>query len=157
MQSTTDPNDFLFASGAKSAKFENVGDYVKGTIVSAEVRQQTDIEGKPKVWTDGSPVMQLVVVLATDQRDDGDDDGHRAVYAKGGRYEVASGKGKSMRDAIAEAVRAGGGKALDIGSTLTVAHTGLAVAKRGLSPMKLYGAKWEPATVAVADFDPLAM
>ncbi len=153
--------DFLFASGAKSAKFENVGDYVKGRIVSASLQQQTSIEGTPLTWANGDPKMQLVVVLATDLRDSDDDDGHRAVYAKGGRFQVASGKGASMKDAIAEAVKAGGGKALDIGSTLTVAHTGLGVAERGKSAPKLYGAKWEPATVTVdaigdQSFDPLA-
>lgn len=154
-----DINDFLFGGGVKSAKFENVGDYVKGRIVSAQMVQQTDFKTKaPKFFSDGQPMMQLKVVLATDLRDDGEDDGQRAIYAKGGKAEPVSGTGKAMKDAIAEAVRKAGGKALDIGSTLTVAFTGLGKADPGLDAPKLFGAKWEPATVQLADpnFDPLA-
>jgi hypothetical protein len=85
------------------------------------------------------------------------------VYAKGGKAAAVVGSGVSMKDAIADAVRKAGGKALDIGSTLTVQHTGLGKADPGLNPPKLFGAKWEPATVTVdaiggnaAGFDPLA-
>lgn len=157
---TQDANDFLFAGGAKSAKLDNVGDFITGRIVSAEVRQQTDlVTGAPKTFENGDPMNQLVIVLQTDLRDGDDDDGQRALYAKGGRFEVASGKGVALKDAIADAIRAKGGKGLDIGSTLTVQHTGLGVARRGQSAPKLYLAKWEPATVSLnsaGDFDPLA-
>src|SRR5688572_20587636 len=116
---SNDVNDFLFASGAKSASFENLNDAVEGEIVSAELRQQTDIEtGTPLTFPDGKPRMQLVVTLQTKLHESDDDDGLRTVYAKGGRYEVASGTGTSMRDAIAQAVKEQGAQSLDEGGML---------------------------------------
>jgi hypothetical protein len=153
MSTTTDPNDFLFAGGSKSAKFENVGDAIKGVIVSAEVKQATDLEGNPKTWSDGSPVNQLVVTLQTDLRDDDDDDGQRRLYAKGGNYQADSGKGDSMLNAIREAVKKAGAKKLEDGGTLTVQHSGLGKrSKPAHNPPKLYSAKYEP-TKAAVDID----
>lgn len=152
---TTDPNDFLFQSGAKSAFGDDapVGTTVKGRIISAEVRQQSDPKtGELKTWADGSPKNQLVITLQTDQHDDDNDDGTRAIYGKGGRYEVASGKGQSMLDAIREAVKKSGAKGLDVGAVLTVQHSGLGKKTNpAFNPPKLYLAKYEPATTVVED------
>jgi len=53
-------------SGAPAAKFLNIGDTIKGIVVSSEVRQQTKLEdGTPLVWDDGRPRMQLVVTIDT--------------------------------------------------------------------------------------------
>lgn len=146
-------NDFLFSGGAKSFPFENVGDTIKGEIVSADLRQQTSIEGQLLTWTDGSPRMQLVIVVHVPDLATDDDDGNRSIYAKGGRYDVASGSGQSMRDAIAEAVRDAGAKSLDPGDEIAVSFTGLGKAKRGQSAPKLYTAGYRKATASVAAAD----
>jgi hypothetical protein len=151
---SNDINDFLFASGAQSAKFEKIDDAVEGEIVSCDLRQQTDIEtGTPLTFADGKPRMQLVVTLQTKLHESDDDDGLRTIYAKGGRYEVASGTGSSMRDAIAQAVKDVGADKIEEGATLVVVHTGLGKAKsRGFNQPKLYTAGYRKpkATVSAA-------
>lgn len=152
--STTNPNDFLFEAGAKSAFGDSaeIGDTVKGRIVSAEVRQQTDPDGNLKFWSDGKPRQQLVVVVQTDQGDGDADDGQRTLYAKGGKYETASGTGTAMLDAIREAVKKAGAKGLDVGAVLTVKFSGLGKkTQAAFNPPKLYLAKYEPGAVAVDD------
>lgn len=141
----TNPTDFLLGGGTKSAKFDRIGDEVSGTIASPpEVRQQTDMTtGKPKVWDNGDPVMQLVVRLQTDQRDpaDPDDDGVRAVYVKGSKKPES----KSLHAAVAGAVRASGAKSLEVGGRLTVRFVGEGVAeRRGFNPPKHYEATYVP-------------
>jgi hypothetical protein len=137
-----DPNAFLMGGGSASAKFEEYGDTVTGTICEApEVRQQTDIStGQPVHWPSGDPKMQLIVTLQTTLRDDPDDDGKRRVYVKG----------KSLTEAVREAVRQTGAKGLELGGTLTVTYTGDGVAsQRGFNPPKLYTATYaRPDTAA---------
>lgn len=150
-----DVNDFLFGGGVKAAKFENLGDYVEGTVVDAKISQQTAMEDNaPLFWPDGKPRMQLVVTLATDLHDDDEDNGERRVFAKGGRYEVASGKGQSMKDAIADAVRRSGAKSLESGGKLKLGYTGEGKkTNRGYSAPKLFTAAYSipVAAVSVAD------
>ncbi len=137
--------DFLF-SGGKSFPFENMDDAVEGEVVACELRQQTDLDdGTPLTFNDGSPRMQLVVTLQTKLHDSDDDDGIRTVYAKGGRFDVATGSGTSMRDAIAEAVKTVGAKSLDVGGTLVVAYTGEGKKRnKGYNAPKLYTAGYRP-------------
>ena len=141
-----DPNEFLMGGGgAKSFKFENPGDTAKGEIVSQQMRQQTEVgTGTPKTWDNGDPMMQLVVVLATDDRDptDPDDDGHRAVYLKGGARNPQTTQG-----AVAAAVRASGAARMLDGGTLALRFTGLGTPTRaGLSAPKQYAAQYTPPT-----------
>lgn len=147
-------SDFLFGGGSKAAKFEQLGDTVVGKIDAVKVEQQTSMEDNaPLSWPDGSPRMQLVITLLTDERDpeNENDDGSRRVFAKGGRYEVASGSGKSMKEAIADAVRRAGAKEIDEGATLTVAYTGEGKkTNRGYASPKLFKAKYEPPSKSVA-------
>ena len=71
----SDINDFLFGGGGKAAKFENLGDFIEGTVTNVQLSQQTSMEDNaPLTWSDGSPRMQLVVTLATEHRE-GDNDG----------------------------------------------------------------------------------
>jgi hypothetical protein len=135
-------NDFLFGGGGKAAKFETIGDAVEGTITDAVVSQQTDMESnQPLTWPDGSPRMQLVITLQTTERIDDNDDGMRRIYAKGGKYEVASGAGTSLKDAIADAVRKAGAQSLTEGGTLKVGYSGEGKkTNRGFSAPKLYRA-----------------
>ena len=56
-------------SSARAAKFESVGDKIEGTILSADAKPQTDIDtGEIKTWSDGNPILQWVIVLATSLR-----------------------------------------------------------------------------------------
>jgi len=76
-------NDRLLSDGGKNVTHANQGDVIKGTIVGAAYVQARDFASKePKVWDDGSPVMQLVITLQTEARDDAEDDGIRKRYCK---------------------------------------------------------------------------
>jgi hypothetical protein len=141
--STTDVNDFLLGGGVPSAKFPEVGTVVKGTVVKAETSQQTDFTtGEPKTYSDGNPMLQVVVTLQTDERDPevDNDDGLRKVYVKG-----------QMRKAVGDAVRASGSK-LEPGGILAVQFVSEEEPeKRGLNPKKVYRAQYQPAQAAQVD------
>lgn len=150
-----DINSFLFGGTGRAAKFEEVGDQVVGQITDAQIQQQTSLDDNtPLTWSDGRPRMQLVVTLQTADGNGDDDDGQRRIYAKGGKYEVASGTGSSMKDAIADALKKAGAKSLDVGGTLTVAYTGIGKkTNRGFSAPKLFRAKYEAPKQSIAADD----
>jgi hypothetical protein len=152
---SNEANDFLFSGGSRAAKFENVGDTVEGQITDLKVAQQTDMEtGAPLTWADGSPRKQLIISIQTNDRIDGDDDGIRRVFAKGGNYEVAEGTGKSMKDAIGDAVKKAGATTLDEGGTLKVGFTGLGKkTNRGFSAPKLFKAVYTVPVKSVSASD----
>ena len=147
MSKYDDINTFLTSGGAKSFPFAAVGDSIEGTIVDAEVRQQTSMEGELLTWADGKPRMQVVITLQTELHDDESDDGLRTIYAKGGKFDIAKGEGQSMRDAIAEAVN---GQKLEEGDSLVVVHSGMGVAKRGYQAPKLYTAGFRKAKKSIS-------
>jgi hypothetical protein len=147
MSKYDDINTFLTSGGAKSFPFASIGDSVEGTVVDAEVRQQTSMEGELLTWADGKPRMQVVITLQTELRDDESDDGLRTIYAKGGKFDIGRGEGTSMRDAIAEAVK---GQKLEEGDSLVVVHSGMGVAKRGYQAPKLYTAGFRKAKVGIS-------
>lgn len=140
---TQDANDFLMGGGVKSAKFEKIGTVVKGTIVTKpELQQQRDPkDGKPQTWDDGKPKQQVKVVLQTEQRDDAEDDGRRAIYVKA-----------NMLKAVQEAVKAAGAKGLEVGGVLAVKYVKDGEKKnKAFNAPKLYAAKYEaPDPMAVA-------
>lgn len=117
MSQPNDSADF-FGGGAKYFGFPVPGTTITGTIIDDPVtRQQTDPEsGDLKTWKDGSPMLVLVVQLATNLRDpsEPDDDGSRSVWVSV----------QGMRQAIGKAVRQAGRKQLDVGGTLTVTYVG---------------------------------
>lgn len=142
--------------GSKAWSAENIGDKISGRIRLVERRQQRNLDnGQLETWPDGQPRMITYIELETDERDDDDDDGVRALYAKGGRnHEPAQGTGTSMEVAIAEAVKAAGCNSIDEGATLAVAHTGLAKPQtRGFNPAKLYRAQYKPPVSSVSADD----
>ncbi len=144
-------DQFLLGGGGSSARFETVGDTVTGTVLSAEVKDQTDLAtGAVLKWDNGDVRKQLVVRLQTTQHDDEDDDGVRAVYVKGSKKAGS----RSLHDAVASAVRLAGAKSLEVGGTLTVTYTGEEPsATRGFNPRKLYSASYvAPAAVSVGEF-----
>lgn len=147
MSTYTDPNDFLNATGGTSAKFPTIGTTIKGTVEAAEVQQQRDfVTGDPKTYDNGDPMMQLVITLATDERDPDveSDDGTRKLYAKG-----------QMLAAIRQAVKQSGGR-LETGGTLVVKYVADKPSdKRGFNPSKQYEAAYRPGAAAQAGVDAL--
>lgn len=146
--STSDAvNEFLRSQGAKAFPFENMGDTVSGEIAALDVRQQTDLEtGEPLTWKDGSPRQVLVITLQTELQDDESDDGLRTVWARGGNYMVANGKGTSSLTAIKDAIRKAGAKDIEIGAMLTVQYSGTGKSSnRAFTPPKLYSAAYKAA------------
>jgi hypothetical protein len=141
-------DDFLFAAGVPGVfkKGDEFGKRVSGRVVNAEVRQQTDIDGKLKFFESGEPRMELVIDLQTDERDPTieSDDGIRRIYASGGKAEAEQGTGMSMRDAIAKAMKDAGLTSLNESVKLTVAYSGVGKPPGvGLNGMRLYVAKAE--------------
>lgn len=138
-----DANSFLMGGGgAPTAKFPTVGTVVGGQITEPPtLEQQRDIKtGDKKFWSNGDPMMQMVVTVQTDQRDHAieDDDGKRRIFIK-----------SHMKNAVADAVRAAGGKGLEVGGTLWVRFTSeLPANGPGMSPAKQYEAKYIPAAAA---------
>ncbi|WP_247703287.1 hypothetical protein [Streptomyces sp. RK76] len=137
-----DANSFLMGGGgAPTAKFPTPGTTVGGRITEQpKVEQQRDIQsGELKFWSDGNPMMQMVVTVQTDQRDPAieDDDGKRRIFVKG-----------VMKNAVADAVRQAGARGLEVGGTLHVRYTHDGEAKqRGFSAPKQYAAKYVAAAV----------
>ena len=129
-----------------TAKFENIGDRTGGVIVFARQQQQTDFDtGELKFWNDGNKMMQLVVGI---RQADGQE---LNIYARGGRYEISSGEGEALQNAIVAAVLEAGEKEIKPGAYIEVVHTGLGkAAKRGLNQPKLYRAKYTPEKESVA-------
>jgi hypothetical protein len=137
---TPDPMALLLGGGARSAKFEHAGDAVKGEITDIQTKQQTDLDGNPKTWDDGSPMWQVVVTLQTDDREAGDpdDDGKRNLYLKGSKKYASSAK------AVADAVKAAGATRLEVGGTLALKYSGDGEpTKRGFNAPKLYEAAYK--------------
>lgn len=145
----SDPNDFLMTSGTRSYKFDTLNATAKGTIVSLDMQQQRDIKnGQPKYWDEAKtqPMMQLRIVLQTDERDGDDDNGQRAIYVKG-----------NMQQAVRDAIKAAGAEKIEEGGTLAVQYYANGQATTvGFNPPKLYKAQYKPpvseaGSVAVAD------
>ncbi|MEU8035690.1 hypothetical protein [Streptosporangium sp. NPDC049078] len=145
MTAQLDANAFLMGGGIPSAKFETIGATVGGRITcQPEVTQQTDLDtGEPKTWSDGKPMMQLVVTVQTELRDPEvpDDDGQRKFYVKA-----------KLLEAVRQAVRAAGAAGLEVGGTLTVQYVADGEAKkRGHNPPKIYAATYQRPTAVQAN------
>lgn len=144
----TDPRDFLMGGGGyTSATFKQPGDSVTGFIVRMDTQQQTDpVTKEIKTWKDGTPRLQVRIVLQTEERDpqDEDDSGLRAIYVRG-----------QMRDAVAEAVRSVGAQEPLKGGKLRVTYVGLGAAPAGaLNAPKQYEALYRaPVGQAAGSFE----
>jgi hypothetical protein len=131
--------ELLMGGGGASAKFPIIGATVSGRITQEPtVEQQKDFTtNELKFYDDGKPQLQVVVTLATAERDPAnpDDDGTRRLYIKG-----------QMRTAVSTAVRAAGAPHLQVGGTLTVtySHDGVAKNPRFNAP-KNFTATYVPA------------
>lgn len=145
----TDVNAFLLSSGTPSFKFAAIGALVKGSIVSLDMQQQRSIDdGAPLFWDDAKtqPKRQLRIILATDERDGDDDNGHRAIYVKG-----------QLQQAVRDAIKKAGADKIEEGGTLGVKYVADGEPpKKGMNAPKEYVAQYEapsitPAAVAVDD------
>jgi hypothetical protein len=143
------------SGGSKSFPFEEIGDRVGGRIRTVERRQQRSFDGgAPLTWDDGSPRMLTYIELETELHDDNEDDGLRAVYCKGGQFEVAEGQGRSAEQALVEAARQAGVKTIEEGGTLRVVFSGRSKpTTRGYQPAKLFVMQYEPPRSSVSTDD----
>lgn len=141
---TNDVNEFLMSGGVTSAKFEQIGDTLKGVIEAAEVRAQTDIKtGEVKTYRDGNVMKQLVLTIQSDQYDDDEDDGMRRVFVKG-----------QMAQMLREAVRNAGVKGIANGGKVGVKFVSeLAPDTRGFSPTKQYQVYYVPPAAPEVSMD----
>lgn len=135
-------NAMLAGGGGKAAAFPEIGTIVRGVILAADVRDQTEMgSNEIKRFPDGNPMRQLVITLQTDERDASieDDDGTRRLYAKG---------------AMIAAIRKVTPDGMQIGGKLAVKYTGNGVAaQKGWNPPKEYRAQYEPPAIRVPDDD----
>lgn len=131
-----------------SAKFAQIGDRASGRIVAMDERQQTNMQGKPLTFEDGSPRMQWVISILQDNGET------VALYCKGGNYQAETGSGESMRTAIGIAVRDAQATGVDVGGELAIAFTGLGTKKPGQDAPKLYTAQYRaPAAPSIPAAD----
>lgn len=146
-------NEFLMGGGGKAFEFEPLGATVSGFITDMKKRQQSDMQtGKPAYWDNGDPKMMLQIVLQTELQDDGDDDGLRSVYLRGGNHTAVSGKGTSSLVAVQDAVkRSGSVNGIQVGGKLTLQYSGVGKSSsKGFNPPKLYVAAYEPADASIS-------
>lgn len=124
----------FFDQSGKAVKFQTIGDTVTGKVVSfREAQVQKYGTNDLDFWPDGQPKMQVIIVLETDEEEDGDDDGMRSLY-------IASTRQKR---ALLNALRLGGSKEPDEGGTLTMTYTGNdPKSKNPANPAKMYSAEW---------------
>lgn len=139
------------AGGGKSFQFDEIGDKCSGKITLIERRQQRAFDsGEPLTWDDGTPRMLTYIEVQTSERVDEDDDGVRALYCKGGNYEIAEGQGLSAEQALVQAAKDAKVKTLDEGGDLDMVFSGRAKATvRGYQPAKLYVARYKAPTSSV--------
>lgn len=126
---------FTATGGGTSAKFTEEGKWVHGTVVAVSEKQETAFgTNEPVTWKDGSPKMQAVVTLSTDERDSTieDDDGTRVIYCKWGQTK-----------AIGEAIRVTGYQGPMKGGKLAIRWQGSEDTGKGF-PLKLWQAKFDP-------------
>ena len=112
------------ASGGSYLKWEHPGTTYTGIITDVAMRQSRKYESTDlDTWEDGTPKMQIVITLATDYRDQAqqDDDGTRMAS-----INLWSGQKK----ALVTACKAAGVTEPEVGQRFTVTHvTGIGNAK----------------------------
>src|SRR5687767_9902503 len=122
----SDVMDTMMSGGAAGFKFAKPGDKIAGVVVEIDQRQD-HVFGEPnklKWWNrdpgpatgarDDRPVMVPVFTLQTEIRDSDEDDGLRAVWARGNAFSA-------IRDAIRKAFPGQKPKDSDVvGGTLKV-------------------------------------
>lgn len=134
--------DFFDSRPSHSCKFKTPGETHTGVITEISDRMPVTKYGTtdPDYWPDGSPKQQVVITLATDERDpeDPNDTGERSLWVTESR------KAGTILAAIIQATRQTNAK-LEIGGTLSVSFTGHDPnSKNPAQPRKLYAATYQP-------------
>lgn len=134
--------DFFDSRPSHSCKFKAPGETHTGVITEISDRMPVTKYGTtdPDYWPDGSPKQQVVITLATDERDpeDPNDSGERSLWVTESR------KAGTILAAIIQATRQANAK-LEIGGTLSVSFTGHDPnSKNPAQPRKLYAATYQP-------------
>jgi len=127
MSDTFDTAAF-FGGTAPAVSFDDIGETHEGTVIRAEVRQQTGFEdGALQYWPDGRPKLQAVVTFEGEPDDD-EDDGVRTLYVRG-----------LMHRAFQDALRTAKLRDLSPGSWFKVTYTGDGEPpRRGMNGPKQY-------------------
>jgi len=131
------------AQGADSSpifKFTDPGDRIAGTIIEDPnlVPVKEFGSDSPKLDADGQPVLQVMLVLATEHTQDAAHDGRWRVY-------IAQ---TLLKQAVFAAVKASKSEDLLIGDDITIEYTGKEVLKNGREA-KGFTVQHAPAGVAV--------
>lgn len=134
------------ASAVSFADESMMGKWVVGTITKIEKSQQTVYKSNPpipKFYDEEKtrPMWQYVFTLATDERNDDDDDGLRRLFAKGQLLGA-------VKHVLAKAGVTNTAGAL--GGMLGVRWSGYGEAKEGFAAPKQYEARFKPSD-AVSD------
>lgn len=134
--------DFFDSRPSHSCKFKTPGETHTGVITEISDRMPVTKYGTtdPDYWPDGSPKQQVVITLATDERDpeDPNDTGERSLWVTESR------KAGTILAAIIQATSQANAK-LEIGGTLSVSFTGHDPnSKNPAQPRKLYAATYQP-------------
>lgn len=132
--------------------FEEIGDKVRGKIVSLEVQQQTDLDtGEPKNWPNGQPMTMVRVELQTRLKESRQDDGIRSVYIRGSKKAETQSSMAAVLGAVKDAT---GTNQLQVGGDLELELIGEeAPKKRGWNGRKLYAAAYEAPSVDLDEDD----
>ena len=143
--------DFFDSRPSHSCKFKTPGETHTGVITEISDRMPVTKYGTtdPDYWPDGSPKQQVVITLATDERDpeDPNDSGERSLWVTESR------KAGTILAAIIQATRQANAK-LEIGGTLSVSFTGHDPnSKNPAQPRKLYAATYQPPAAGGGMFD----
>lgn len=129
----TDDWDWDDSGGGKAASYDGKPPISwEGEIVSiGSARPDTDMKGEVRKWDNGQEIMTRAISIQTDTRLDGEDDGVRGIYCA---------EGSRRKKALAEALKAAGVKAPEIGGFLKMTFTHEVPAKRGNFMAKEYTA-----------------
>lgn len=136
--------------GGNSFSFDNVGDYVSGTVLDLKQVQQTDMDtGAPAFWDNGDPKMMFSVTLQTELRDPNNpgDDGKRTVALAGSKKPESLSRIAAVLAAVQAAT---GGRDLAYGGKLTIQYIGDGVpSRKGFNAPKQYQAWYEAPAMAL--------
>lgn len=138
MTNTQAANDLLMGGGGPAAfKFEVIGATAKGVITDLNKTQVTDIKTRePRFYSDGNPIMQLVITLRQDN------DEETRVFCK-----------PAAKEAIRKAVQSVEASGLEVGGKLAVKYSDDEPSKPGLDPKKLFTAQYQPPANSISADD----
>lgn len=121
---------------------------VKGLIVAKGVNDAKVFgTNEVKTWKDGTPIKQLVITIATDDRNPAipDDDGRRRIYCEQDR------RPGSKFYAVSEAIKDAGVEKMELGGILAVAFVDRDPDSKAAEKRKRYRAQYQPPAHAAAD------